>query len=176
MSRYRSYSAPFPLSTHGTPSISVAHTLPEYHVPDILPTPITAAIITNRQNKANAHINLDLTLSSFSTDPPICSGPPITAIQTNTSPDLYIPRPSIFNGGTHISQSYITLNSTISEAKHWRRTQNRVAQRKFRERKETYLKNLEEKAKRLVEFEAKCEELERENAELKIKLQNLKTN
>ncbi|KAI9140428.1 hypothetical protein BKA69DRAFT_1079967 [Paraphysoderma sedebokerense] len=181
---FRSSSTQLPVIT----SMSMYHNSPPeylYQVLDIIPTPITSPLTSNQ---------ITLSESSFMSDR-------IKQIQWNVSTPLspnnqpfstsatsptcineiteYIPRPPTQNvaaGCTQRTGSLLTLAPSNMEAKLRRRTQNREAQRKFRERKENHLKTLEEKAKRLVEVEKRCEELERENQVLKLRLQELERN
>ncbi|KAI9140429.1 hypothetical protein BKA69DRAFT_1167538 [Paraphysoderma sedebokerense] len=180
-SRYRSNSAPFPVSVDNIPSISVSPS-PEYQVLDILPTPITSPLTSNQLSLDDPSFLCDQITqlqwnisTSLSPNQQIYPATPTSPHYINAVPEYIIPT---FNAGvsTHgVARSHLTIDPTTVEAKRRRRTQNREAQRKFRERKESYLKNLEEKAKRLVEVEKRCEELEKENAALKLRLQELES-
>ncbi|KAI9140427.1 hypothetical protein BKA69DRAFT_1175901 [Paraphysoderma sedebokerense] len=180
MSRFHSHSALYPMRADNNPSSFSPSPSPELFELDILPSwVLPQPSITDQSHFVDStllcgggpQLQWDMS-ASLSSNQQHSPSPPSTMTYVHTTPE-YIPRPSTFNTAIDNTHTHSTIKLTIMDAKRRRRTQNREAQRKFRERKENYLKDLEGKSNRLTELEKKYEELEKENEALKLKLLHL---
>ncbi|KAI9140430.1 hypothetical protein BKA69DRAFT_1079980 [Paraphysoderma sedebokerense] len=181
MARYRSQSSPFPHTTQVTSSISAASSWEygqSHPIIDIIPTPTTTLTFDQLeidQADTNDFGFLGNHIAQNSSNVPISGFVPIQpslhdalslSVPTQSTLDKFQTMPTL-NTGRALIQSSVGMEINV-DAKYRRRTQNREAQRKFRERKESYLKNLEEKANRLLQVEDNLKKLEIENEELSL--------